>query len=328
MTDTPIIRTEKLCKNFAGHKKEVVHAVRDLDLEVQKGEIFGLLGPNGAGKTTAMRMLCTLLVPSSGKATVTGFDLASQAAEIRRRIGYVGQKGGMEHVATGRENLMLHAQLYGLSKAEATRRTDALIGRLNLGHFADRKTETYSGGQRRIFDLASGVINTPELLFLDEPTTGLDPQSRARVWEEVKALHETGTTIFLTTHYLEEADALCDRVAIVDTGRVVALGSPAELKKQIAGDIITLTYDRALPRWRSAAAFLDGNPMVLERHPIEESSLQLYVDHGDEALPVILRILGQGGAGPKSVYLTRPSLDDVFLKLTGRSMRESDSGIH
>jgi ABC-2 type transport system ATP-binding protein len=327
MTDTPIIRTEKLCKTFAGHKKEIVHAVRDLDLEVQKGEIFGLLGPNGAGKTTAMRMLCTLLVPSSGKATVTGFDLANQAAEIRRRIGYVGQKGGMEQVATGRENLMLHAQLYRMSKAEATRRTDALIDRLNLGHFADRKTETYSGGQRRIFDLASGVINTPELLFLDEPSTGLDPQSRVRVWEEVKALHETGTTIFLTTHYLEEADALCDRVAIVDTGRVVALGSPAELKKQIAGDIITLTFD-ASAQVAAAQSLLDGNPMVLERHPIEGSSLQLYVDHGDEALPVILRILGQGGAGPKSVYLTRPSLDDVFLKLTGRSMRESESGIH
>jgi ABC-2 type transport system ATP-binding protein len=327
MSDTPIIRTEKLSKRFAGHKKEIVQAVRDLDLDVQKGEIFGLLGPNGAGKTTSMRMLCTLLLPSSGKATVTGFDLATQPGEIRRRIGYVGQKGGMEQVATGRENLMLHAQLYRMSKADATQRIDALIARLNLGHFADRKTETYSGGQRRIFDLASGVINAPELLFLDEPSTGLDPQSRARVWEEVKALHATGTTIFLTTHYLEEADALCDRVAIVDTGRVVALGSPAELKKQIAGDIITLTYDAA-SQVVAATRLLDGNPIVLERHPLEEASLQLYVDHGDEALPEILRILGQGGAGPKSVYLTRPSLDDVFLKLTGRSMRESGSGIH
>ncbi|HEY3919777.1 MAG TPA: ATP-binding cassette domain-containing protein [Stellaceae bacterium] len=327
MAAVPIIRTEKLAKRFPGHKKgEIVEAVRDLDLDVDKGEIFGLLGPNGAGKTTAMRMLCTLLVPSSGKATVTGFDLATQAGEIRRHIGYVGQKGGMEQVATGRENLMLHAQLYRMTKAEAARRTDALIERLNLAHFADRKTETYSGGQRRIFDLASGVINAPELLFLDEPTTGLDPQSRVRVWDEVRALHEQGTTIFLTTHYLEEADELCDRVAIVDLGRIVALGTPAALKKQIAGDILTVNYDTA-DRAQAAARLLEGNALVLERQEID-GGLQLYVDRGDEALPVILRVLGQGGAAPKSVHLSRPSLDDVFLKLTGRSMRDSEQTSH
>jgi ABC-2 type transport system ATP-binding protein len=322
-----IIHTEKLCKRFPGHKKkEIVEAVRDLDLDVGKGEIFGLLGPNGAGKTTAMRMLCTLLVPSSGRATVTGFDLTTQAHEIRRHIGYVGQKGGMEQVATGRENLLLHAQLYRMSRAEAARRIDALIGRLRLSAFADRKVETYSGGQRRIFDLASGVINAPELLFLDEPTTGLDPQSRARVWDEVKALHEQGTTMFLTTHYLEEADELCDRVAIVDLGKIVALGSPAELKKQIAGDIITVSYDAA-ERSQAAAKLLAGDVLIRERHEIENGQ-QLYVDHGDEALPVILRALGQGGAPPKSVQLSRPSLDDVFLKLTGRSMRDTESGPH
>jgi len=327
MAASPIIHTEKLGKRFAGHKKgEVVDAVRDLDLEVAKGEIFGLLGPNGAGKTTAMRMLCTLLVPTAGKASVAGFDLTTQAHEIRRHIGYVGQKGGMEQVATGRENLMLHAQLYRMSKAEAARRIDALIGRLKLSTFADRKTETYSGGQRRIFDLASGVINHPELLFLDEPSTGLDPQSRARVWEEVKALHEQGTSIFVTTHYLEEADALCDRVAIVDLGRIVALGTPAELKKQIAGDIITVSYD-APERAEAAVKLLEGNPLVLERHAIEDGH-QLYVDKGDEALPVILRTLGQGGAAPKSVHLSRPSLDDVFLKLTGRSMRDTGEEQH
>jgi ABC-2 type transport system ATP-binding protein len=327
MAAAPIIHTEKLAKRFPGHKKgEVVEAVRDLDLDVEKGEIFGLLGPNGAGKTTAMRMLCTLLVPSSGKATVTGFDLATEAGAIRRNIGYVGRKGGMEQVATGRENLMLHAQLYRMTKAEAARRTEALIERLNLAHFADRKTETYSGGQRRIFDLASGVINAPSLLFLDEPTTGLDPQSRVRVWDEVRALHEQGTTIFLTTHYLEEADELCDRVAIVDLGRIVALDTPAALKKQIAGDIITVNYDAA-DQAQAAVRLLDGNAVVLERAEID-GGLQLYVDRGDEALPVILRILGQGGAAPKSVHLSRPSLDDVFLKLTGRSMRDSESGSH
>jgi ABC-2 type transport system ATP-binding protein len=232
----------------------------------------------------------------------------------------------MEQVATGRENLLLHAQLYRMSRAEAARRIDALIGRLRLSAFADRKVETYSGGQRRIFDLASGVINAPELLFLDEPTTGLDPQSRARVWDEVKALHEQGTTMFLTTHYLEEADELCDRVAIVDLGKIVALGSPAELKKQIAGDIITVSYDAA-ERSQAAAKLLAGDALIRERHEIENGQ-QLYVDHGDEALPVILRALGQGGAPPKSVHLSRPSLDDVFLKLTGRSMRDTESGPH
>jgi ABC-2 type transport system ATP-binding protein len=321
-----IIHTEGLRKTFAGHNKEIVAAVNCLNLQVEKGEIFGLLGPNGAGKTTAMRMLCTLLVPSGGKATVAGFDLATHAHEIRKRIGYVGQKGGMEQVATGRENLMLHAQLYRMSKAEATRRTDALMERLKLTPFADRKTETYSGGQRRIFDLASGVINAPELLFLDEPTMGLDPQSRARVWDEVKALHQQGTSIFVTTHYLEEADALCDRVAIVDLGNIVALGSPAALKKQIAGDIITLDYDGE-DQAKTAAQLLQGNASVLQRHEMG-ATVQLHVDRGDDALPVILRVVGQANVSPKSVHLSRPSLNDVFLKLTGRTLGSQESIDH
>lgn len=322
----PIIHIEKLSKTFMGRKKERVEAVREIDLDVAKGEIFGLLGPNGAGKSTTMRMLCTLLVPTSGRATVTGFDLGTQAGEIRKHIGYVGQKGGLEQVATGRENLMLHAQLYRMSGAEAARRIEMLTERLKLSAFIDRKAETYSGGQRRILDLASGVINAPELLFLDEPTTGLDPQSRARVWGEVRAVHDQGTTIFLTTHYLEEADALCDRVAIVDLGKIVALGSPAELKKQIAGDIVTLGYDDA-SQVKAASLLLKSNPLVLE---MQEAAgrLQVYVDHGDEALPLILRTVGQGNFPAKSVHLSRPSLDDVFLKLTGRSLQESDSMAH
>jgi ABC-2 type transport system ATP-binding protein len=318
-----IIRTEKLSKRFAGRSKAAVEAVRELDLAVETGEIFGLLGPNGAGKTTTMRMLCTLLVPTGGRATVTGFDLATQADQVRRHIGYVGQKGGMEPVATGRENLMLHARLYRMSKADAAARIDELIARLNLAAFADRKAQTYSGGQRRIFDLASGVINGPELLFLDEPTTGLDPQSRARVWDEVRKLNAQGTTIFLTTHYLEEADALCGRVAIVDLGKIVALGSPAALKKQIAGDIVALGYDSE-GEAAAAMGLVAAAPMVIESQP-HGASIHLTVDRGDTALPEIMRLLGQGGRAPKTVHLSRPTLDDVFLKLTGHTMRDSEA---
>lgn len=229
-----MITTTALRKTFhkGGREKVEVEAVKGVSIEVKQGEIFGFLGPNGAGKTTTMRMLSTLLTPTSGQATIAGLELAQGSEEIRRKIGYVSQVGGMLRDASGRENLVFQARMYGMTEAEAETRTEELLELFNLRDYADRKTASYSGGQRRIFDLASGIIHKPELLFLDEPSTGLDPQNRAHVWEQVRKLHEKGTTVFLTTHYLDEADALCDRVAIMDKGEILALGTPTEIKEK------------------------------------------------------------------------------------------------
>jgi ABC-2 type transport system ATP-binding protein len=235
-----IIEIQNLKKSFPGKgkdKKNAVEAVRGITFSVEEGEIFGLLGPNGAGKTTTMRMLCTLLQPTSGIATIAGHPLKDGSGSIRKEIGYVSQVGGMQRESTGRENLMLQARLYGTSFTDAVRRVREIIELLGIESFADRKTVTYSGGQRRLFDLASGIVHRPKVLFLDEPSTGLDPQNRAHVWEQVKKLQNAGTTIFVTTHYLEEAEALCTRVAIVDYGKVVAIGTPEELKRQVAVDV-------------------------------------------------------------------------------------------
>lgn len=234
-----IIEINNLKKNFPGkgRDKKPVEAVQGVSFNVQEGEIFGLLGPNGAGKTTTMRILCTLLKPTSGSVLIAGFDVKKQAENIRKEIGYVSQVGGMQREVTGRENLLLQARLYGMNQEQAQKRVTEIIGLLGVDSFADRKTVTYSGGQRRLYDLASGIIHEPKILFLDEPSTGLDPQNREHVWEQVKKLKSRGTTIFVTTHYLEEADALCDRVAIVDYGKVVVIGTPAELKNKIAKDL-------------------------------------------------------------------------------------------
>lgn len=313
-----------LKKDF-GSGAHAVHAVCGIHLTVGKGEIFGLLGPNGAGKTTTMRMLCTLLSPSSGTIRIAGYNLAHQAHEIRKCIGYVSQKGGMEPDATGRENLVLQARLYGMDKFQALAKANELIESLNVGLFADRKTKTFSGGQRRIFDLAASIIHKPVLLFLDEPTTGLDPQSRARVWEEVKKLNQQGTTVFLTTHYLEEADELCSRVAIVDHGSVVCLGSPAELRTNIASDIIMLGLQN--PEEASRAAEILKTEQSIKEIQLVDSVLHIYVDktgNRDSMLPAVMRLLHTHTLTINMVQFSRPTLDDVFLKLTGRTLRDSE----
>lgn len=326
-----IIETHDLKKSFKtrqsqgkgkGGKVQVLEAVKGVTIQVNQGEIFGFLGPNGAGKTTTMRMLATLLPPDAGKAIVAGHDLLREPARVRERIGYVSQTGGANIFATGRENLVLQARLYGMNKATAETRAAELVEALDLSAFADRPAMTYSGGQRRRLDLAMGLAHRPSLLFLDEPTTGLDPQSRARVWEEVRRLCDSGTTVFLTTHYMDEADGLCDRIAIMDDGKIVAEGTPAELKHQVAGDIISLGLDATNGALEQAKKLLQSQPFVREFQNGADV-LNLYVERGDEALPAVLRLMDGASLPIRTIALSRPTLDDVFLRTTGHSLRET-----
>jgi ABC-2 type transport system ATP-binding protein len=320
------IETRALRRTFRSRAGDV-EAVAGVDLTVAVGEVFGFLGPNGAGKTTTLRMLATLLEPSGGDAIVAGADLRREPHLVRERIGYVGQIGGSDLVETGRSELVFQGRLHGMTRQEAAARAQTLLEALEIDDCADRKTSTYSGGQRRRLDIAIGLMHKPRLVFLDEPTTGLDPQARARMWDEVRQLRDSGTTVFLTTHYLEEADALCDRLAIIDHGRIVAEGTPNELKRQVKGDAITLTVrgagetaaaaaqDRALARLR---------PLDFVREAgVDDGSIRLYVERGATAMPQILRILDADGLELETITVARPSLDDVFLAQTGRSLRDA-----
>ena len=316
--DSNVIETRGLRKTFKSGKR-TVEAVAGVDLDVSRGEIFGFLGPNGAGKTTTLRMLSTLLPPSGGTARVAGCDLRTQPDRVRERIGYVGQAGGADREITGRRELVFQGRLYGLSVEAARRRAAELIEKLELEACADRKVGTYSGGQKRRLDIGLGLTHDPQLLFLDEPTTGLDPQSRARVWDEVQRMHERGITVFLTTHYLDEADALCDRIAIIDYGKIVAEGTPEELKRAVAGDVVTLSVAGDQQR----AYDLIRKEAFVREAKMEDGAVQLYVDRGDVAMPAILRLLDTADMQLKTIELHRPSLDDVFLRQTGRSLRET-----
>ncbi|MEZ4668978.1 MAG: ATP-binding cassette domain-containing protein [Anaerolineae bacterium] len=323
-----IIETQDLRKQFKVRKgkgqTQTVEAVKGVSLAVDEGEIFGFLGPNGAGKSTTLRMLSTLLPPTSGQAQVVGIDLLHQPDRVREQIGYVSQSGGADGSATARENLTLQAKLFGLNTALAKQRCDALIHALQLESFVDRQVKTYSGGQRRRLDIALGMVNQPRLLFLDEPTTGLDPQSRAHMWDEVRALRKNGTTIFLTTHYLDEADALADRLAIIDDGHIVSEGTPTSLKRQISGDIVTLGIHALNGEKEQAAGLLKSQTYVRELRDAGDG-FQLTVEHGEESLPALLRLLDTAGLHVTRVALSRPSLDDVFLQQTGRSLRDAEA---
>lgn len=319
-----MIETRGLRKSYRsreGRETKTVDAVRGVNLDVAEGEIFGFLGPNGAGKTTTLRMLATLIEPDGGQATVAGADLRKDPAEVRRRIGYVAQGGSTWDESTAREELVLQARLYGIGKAEANRRATRALDAFQLTEYADRKCKTYSGGQRRRVEIALGIIHEPKIVFLDEPTTGLDPQSRAHMWDEIRRLRTEGMTVFITTHYLDEADALCDRIAIMDHGEVVAEGTPAELKREISGEVVIVGLDA--PSTPRAAELLDTEAYVSKLETVDEGGLRLYVDEGATAIPQVLRRLDHAGLDLRSIELHRPSLDDVFLTKTGRSLRES-----
>ncbi|MDX6630518.1 MAG: type transport system ATP-binding protein [Gaiellales bacterium] len=312
----PILECEDLRKTFA----DGFEAVRGITFDIEEGEAFGLLGPNGAGKTTTMRMLGTLLLPTSGRALVAGHDVVREAGAVRRAIGFAMQEAGLARYATGREHLHMMGRLYGLSRAQTRSRADELLVLFGLAEAADRQVRTYSGGMRRRIDLACGLVHRPRLLFLDEPTTGVDPTSRAALWEELRRLQGEGVSLFLTTHYLEEADRLCDRLAIVDRGVVVARGTPDELKAEVGADVVTVgLMDSEAP---SAATALGSLGRV--RVAGSGRSIALELTDGAAAVAGIVERLRGAGIVPATITVARPTLDDVFLRYTGATIEEHD----
>ena len=318
-----VIHARGLARTFR-KKKQEVRAVVGVDLDVDAGEIVGFLGPNGAGKTTTLRMLTTLLEPTAGTATVAGCDLIADPVGVRRRIGYVSQSGSTYPDARAGEEVVDHARLYGMTTAEATRRGRQLFSELDLEGLWERQPKSMSGGQRRRLDIAVGLVHVPELVFLDEPTTGLDPQARANLWQHIRALREDrGTTVFLTTHYLDEADALCDRILVIDHGAIVASGTPDQLKSQVGGDVLTVTVAR--PDQAAEVAGLVGALPGAEPPQVVDDRVIGRVRHGGAALVELVRGLDRAGIAVSGVESRRPSLDVVFLQLTGRSLREAET---
>ncbi len=323
MASEYVIETKELKKTFTskehGNKKQV-EAVKGINLTVKKGEIFGFLGPNGAGKSTTQKMLSTLMQPTSGEAYVLGFDLVKQQNKIRQNVGCVSQAGGADLAATGIENLVLQAQLFGIDAATAKKSAAEFAGRFQMTSFVDRAASTYSGGQKRRLDIALGMIHHPQLLLLDEPTTGLDPQSRAYLWEEIKKLKDDGITIFLTTQYMDEADKLCDTIAIMDHGKIIITGTPEQLKDSVGGDTIVFSFPQE-EKAKQAEALLTEQ-VRFEHLQRTGSSVHLTLKNGEQTMPDLLRLLDGFNLQVQGVTLSRPSLDDVFLKYTGRSLRE------
>jgi ABC-2 type transport system ATP-binding protein len=318
-TKEPAILTEGLRKKYAGE----VRALDDVTISVPEGIVFALLGPNGAGKSSTVKILTTLSRPDSGTASVAGIDVLRQPGRVRKAIGVVGQKSGVDREATGRENLLLQGRIYGLRGKGLTRRTDELLSRFELSEAAERLARTYSGGMQRRLDIAMALVQKPRVLFMDEPTTGLDPEIRAAMWAEISRLaREEGLTILLTTHYLEEADQLASQLAILDRGRVVASGSPEELKTELQGDAIHLELSGTETNGRAVAVLeqVDG----LREVALDGRVLRARAADGAATVPTVLAALDHAGVTVATVTVARPSLDDVYLRYAGRSFNAAD----
>ena len=311
MRDQPAILTEGLCKTFGQ-----VRALDGVDLTAPAGTVLGLLGPNGAGKTTTVRVLTTLLRPDAGHARVAGLDVARQAAMVRQAIGLAGQAAAVDEYLTGRENLLMAGRLHHLDRAEARRRASGLLERFELAEAADRTVRTFSGGMRRRLDLAVSLVGRPRVLFLDEPSGGLDPRGRQRLWQTIRMLVEDGTTVLLTTQYLEEADRLADHVVVIDHGRVIAQGTPEQLKGQVGGERLHLRLATAGDLGRVAELVADvGNG--LPRVDTQTGAITVPIADGVVSLAEVMRRLDAAGLALSGLALRRPTLDDVFLTLTG-----------
>jgi ABC-2 type transport system ATP-binding protein len=321
MTRTPFenaIETQGLTKSYGE-----VRALDGIDLTVAAGTVFGLLGPNGAGKSTTVKILTTLSQPDAGSARVAGHDVLAEPDRVRHAIGVVGQKHGTDREATGRENLVLQGEFYGISGRELKRRAAESLERFGLADAADRQAKTYSGGMLRRLDVAMGLIHRPQVLFLDEPTTGLDPEARAQMWGEIERLaHQEGMTILLTTHYLEEADRLSSQLAIVDRGRIVARGTPDALKSELQGDTVQIELtDSDGPAARAALDHVTEVDDVL----LDGRTLRARAQDGGAAIPAVLAALEAHGVRAAAVTLARPSLDDVYLRHAGRAFQRADT---
>lgn len=316
-----MIHTKDLTRTFESGK-ETVEAVRGIDLDVAEGELVAFLGPNGAGKSTTLRMLTSLLPPTSGTARVAGIDVVTDPAGVRQRIGYIGQKDGAGHNYRVWDELLMQGRFYGLTKQRSAERADELLGTLDLDGMKMRKVSTLSGGQKRRLDIALGLIHEPALLFLDEPSTGMDPQNRANLWDHIlKLRREFGTTIVLTTHYLEEADSMAERVVVIDHGKIIADNTANALKAEQAGDRITVTVGVGdVATTREVVASIGTE--LAEAGADDGLDISFRVDSGPVALPGVLRALQDKGVIVEAATLKQPTLDDVFLNLTGRSLRE------
>lgn len=334
-----IISVSNLVKVYRGG----IRAVDNVSFAVEEGEIFGFLGPNGAGKTTTIMMLITLLPPTSGRALVCGHDVATEPDEVRSRIGYVSQDIAVDETLKGRENLSLQGRLYHLDPATIAARSREVLDMVDLTDRVDSLVSTYSGGMRKRLDIAEGLIHRPSILFLDEPTLGLDIQTRRRIWDYIRLLRDReGITVFMTTHYMEEADQLCDRIAIIDHGQIVALGTPAELKETIGGDLLLLEVNgngpagvepagsertaAGLPPDGEFATFLGGLNGVKQVSRAKDGRWLLVVASGEEAAPRVLEAVTSRGLTVRSLAMKKPTLDDVFLHYTGRGLREDEGG--